>query len=144
MPILNSAAKLMLKPVPRFISRQAHAVIDYMMVGSFFMSAVWLWPRNKRAALGALICGGSGLAVSLLTNYPGGVKKVMSFSRHGEIELGLAAMAATMPEFLAFKDDAEKKLFLGQGVVITAVRELTEFPDKANRRERAIEIARAA
>ena len=144
MPIINSAAKVLLKPVPRFISPQAHAVIDYITVGSFLMSAVWLWPRNKRAALGALICGGAGLAVSLLTNYPGGVKKVISFRTHGEVELGLAAMTATMPEFLAFNDDAEKKFFIGEGATITAIRELTHFPEKPSFAERAAERMKAA
>jgi hypothetical protein len=144
MPILNTATKVLVKPVPKFLSPKAHAVIDYMTVGSFLMSAAWLWPRNKRAALAALICGGAGLALGLLTNYPGGVKKAISFHTHGEIDLGLAAMAASMPEFLAFKDDNEKKLFLAQGAIITAVRELTEFPEKRSFAERRAGRRKAA
>jgi hypothetical protein len=144
MPILNTAAKLLVKPVPKFLSPKAHAVIDYITVGSFLMSAGWLWSRNKRAALAALICGGAELALGLLTNYPGGVKKAISFHTHGEIDLGLAAMVATMPEFLAFKDDDEKKLFLVQGAIITGVRELTEFPEKPSFAERMTERRKAA
>jgi hypothetical protein len=144
MPILNTATKLLAKPVPKFISPKAHAVIDYITIGSFVMSAGWLWPRNKRAALAALICGGAELALGLLTNYPGGVKKAISFHTHGEIDLGLAAMVATMPEFLAFKDDKEKKLFLAQGAIITAARELTEFPEKPSFAERMKERRKAA
>jgi hypothetical protein len=45
-------------------------------------------------------------------------------------------MVATMPEFLAFKDNDENKLFLAHGVIITAVRELTEFPQKPSFAER--------
>ena len=144
MPVLNRAARLLLKPVPRFISPRAHAVIDYVTVGSFFMSAIWLWHRNKRAALAAILCGGAELAVSLLTNYPGGIKKAISFRTHGNIDLGLGAMIATMPEFLAFQDDAEKKLFLTQGAVVTAVRELTQFPEKPSFTERVTQTSRAA
>jgi hypothetical protein len=144
MPILNTATKVLVKPVPKFLSAKAHAVVVYMTVGSFLMSAAWLWPRNKRAALAALICGGAELALALLTNYPGGVKKAISFHTHGEIDLGLAAMVATMPEFLAFKDDNEKKLFLAQGAIITAVRELTEFPEKPSFAERVAERRKAA
>jgi len=144
MPILNTATKVLVKPVPKFLSAKAHAVVDYMTVGSFLMSAAWLWPRNKRAALAALIGGGAELALALLTNYPGGVKKAISFHTHGEIDLGLAAMVATMPEFLAFKDDNEKKLFLAQGAIITAVRELTEFPEKPSFAERVAERRKAA
>src|SRR5437764_15412704 len=105
MPILNTATKLAVKPVPKIISPKAHAVIDYISVGSFLVSAMWFWNRSKRAAVAALICGGAELAVALLTNYPGGVKKAISFHTHGEVDLGLAAMTATMPEFLAFKDE---------------------------------------
>ena len=131
MPILNSLVKVVAKPLPSMISPKAHAAMDYMTVGTFLIGAGLFWQRSKRAALGALICAGAELAVSLLTDYRGGVKKVISFRTHGEIDLGLAAMTATMPEFLAFQKDPERKFFLAQGVLITAARELTQFPNKA-------------
>jgi hypothetical protein len=132
MPILNRLAKVVARPFPRIISPKGHAIVDYITVGSFLMSAGFFWGQNKRAALAALIAGGSELALSLLTDYPGGVKRVISFQKHGEIDLGLAAMTATMPEFLAFNNDQEKKLFLAHGALITAVTELTQFPSKAS------------
>jgi hypothetical protein len=144
MPILNSLAKVIAKPIPRMISPKAHAVIDYVMVGSFLVSAGLFRGRSKRAALAAVICGGAELAVNLLTNYPGGVKKVISFRTHSEIDLGLAVMAATMPEFLAFKEDSERKFFLGQGALITAVSELTQLPEQAQRAEKGIKRAKVA
>jgi len=136
MPILNSAVQIAAKPFPRPISPKAHAIIDYVTVGSFLMTAAWFWRRSKRAALAALISGGAELAVSLLTNYPGGVKKAINFRTHRDIDFGLGAMTATMPEFLAFKDENERKFFLAQGAMITAISELTRFPDKSRRAER--------
>ena len=136
MPILNSAVQIAAKPFPRAISPKTHAIIDYITVGSFFMTAAWFWGRSKRAAIAALISGGAELAISLLTNYPGGVKEVINFRTHREIDFGLGAMTATMPEFLAFKDENERKFFLAQGAMITAVSELTRFPDKVVRAER--------
>src|SRR5438874_4272804 len=124
MPILNSLAKVVAKPIPRTVSPKAHAIVDYITVGSFLMSAGFFWHRSKRAALAALICGGAELALILLTDYPGGVKKVISYRIHGEIDFGLAAMTATMPEFLAFEDDSEKKFFVGQGALLTIATEL--------------------
>jgi len=50
--------------------------------------------------------------------------------------LVLAAMTATMPEFLAFKDDPERKFFLAQGALITGATELTEFPKTVQRAEK--------
>ena len=72
----------------------------------------------------------------MLTNYPGGVRKVIDFGLHRDIDFGLAAMTAMMPEFLAFKDESERKFFLAEGAIITAVSQLTRFPDKRVRAER--------
>ena len=136
MPILNSAVQIAAKPFPKAISPKAHAIIDYVTVGTFLMAAARFWNRNKRAAIAALISGGAELAVSLLTNYPGGIKKVINFRTHRNIDFGLGAMTATMPEFFAFKDESERKFFLAEGAMITAISQLTRFPDKAVRAER--------
>jgi len=136
MPLLNSAVHLATKPFPKAISPKTHAIIDYVTVGTFLMSAAFFWRRSKRAAIGSLIAGGAELAVNLLTNYPGGLRKIISFHTHREIDLGLAAMTATLPEFLAFKNEREKKLFLVEGAMITAVSEMTDVPEKPRRAER--------
>jgi hypothetical protein len=136
MPILNSAVQIAAKPFPKAISPKAHAIIDYMIVGSLLVTAAWFWRRSKRAAIAALIAGGSELAVSLLTNYPGGVKKVINFRTHRDIDFGLGAMTTTLPEFLAFKDEVEKRFFLLEGAMITAVSQLTRVPDSPTRAER--------
>jgi hypothetical protein len=85
MLMLNSAVKIAAKPFPRAISPKAHAIVDYITIGSFFTSALWFWGRSKRAAVAALISGGAELAVNLLTNYSGGVKKVITFAKHREL-----------------------------------------------------------
>ena len=100
------------------------------------MSAAWFWKRNKRAAIAAIISGGAELAVSLFTNYPGGVTKVINFRTHRDIDFGLGAMTATMPEFLAFKDEDEKKFFLAQGAMISVISQLTKVPERAVRAEK--------
>lgn len=136
MPLLNRAIQVATKPFPKVISPKTHAILDYMTVGSFVVTAAWFWSRSKRAAIAALISGGAELAVSLLTDYPGGVKKVIKFRTHRDIDFGLGAMTATMPEFLAFQDEAERKFFLVKGAMITAASQLTRFPDKRRRRKR--------
>jgi hypothetical protein len=142
--MLNSLVKVVAKPLPRIVSPEARAVVDYIVVGSFLAAAGWFWQRNKRAALAAIVCGGADLAVSLLTDYPGGTRKLISFRARREIDLGLAAMTATMPEYLAFKDKAEKKFFLAQGAVLIAISELTRFPDRPQRAEKGAKPTRAA
>ncbi len=125
MPISNSIAKLVVKPVPKIISPKAHEAFDYVTLGSFLMGAVWFWPRNRRATIAALICGGAEFALCLLTDYKGDLKNEISLQAHREIDLGLAALTATMPKLFSLSDD-EKKFFLAQGAIITVNRELTK------------------
>ena len=120
MPIINSLTKVIAKPIPRIISPKAHAVVDYVTISSFLLSAGYFWPRSKRAALGALICAGAELAVSMMTDYPGGLRKVISFRTHGEIDLGLAAMTATMPEILALRMILKGKSFWRRAFITAA------------------------
>ena len=133
MPILNRTIQMATQPLPKMISPKAHALFDFLVAGSFFLLAPFLWRRSKRAAIAALLSGSAELAVSLLTNYPGGAKRVIHPRTHRDIDYGLAAMIATMPEFLAFEDDNERKLFLTQSALITAVNGLTDFPDRPYR-----------
>ena len=135
MPMMNSFARIAAKPLPRVVSPKAQAVLDYAIAGSFFAAAGWFWRRNKRAAIAALVCGSAKVAVNLLTDYPGGVRKVINFHTRREIDLGIAAMTATMPDFLSFNDDPEKKFFMAEGALIAAGNELTQFPERSPRRK---------
>jgi hypothetical protein len=141
MPILHSLIKAAAKPIPAVISPRAHSIIDYITVGVFLAGAVRFWRRNKRAAIAAGVCGGAKLAVSLMTAYPGGVRRSIRFGHRREIDLGLAAMTATMPEFLGFEDEPQKKFFQIQGALSTAVAELTDFPDRPARSKEYLRAA---
>ncbi|HKW16195.1 MAG TPA: hypothetical protein VJO35_01680 [Terriglobales bacterium] len=136
MPVLNKIAQFAVKPFPRAISPKIHATLDYINVGILLTGAAVFWGRNKRAAVGALAAAGAALAVDLLTNYPGGAKRVIPFRIHRDIDFGLAGMVAGMPEFLAFDKEHERKLFITEGVLISAVNELTDFPRYSRRAER--------
>jgi hypothetical protein len=134
MAMLNKLAKIVAKPIPRVVTPQAHALIDYATVGLFLGSTAWFWRRNRRAAVASLVCGGAELAVMLLTDYPGGAKKFLSFQAHRKMDYGLAAMVAAMPESLSFAEDDEKKFFRMQGALITLLGELTRpYPARSAR-----------
>jgi len=137
MPVLNNLTKVVAKPIPRMVSPKAHAIIDYASAGIFLGSAAWFWRRNRRAALASLLCGGAELGLMLLTDYPGGMKKILSFETHREMDYGLAAMAASAPETMAFKDTGEKKFFRAQGVLLTLLGELTQSSGVRSRQGRA-------
>lgn len=127
MPILNTITKKVTKPMPKLLSPKAHAIVDYIVAGSFLALGALFWRQSKRAALGAFICGGSELALNLLTDYPGGAKKIISFPLHRDLDLGLAGMTALMPDFMRIEDGGKKAAFLMQGAGITAATNLTEF-----------------
>jgi hypothetical protein len=139
-PILTSAVEMATRRLPKVVSPKTHAVIDYVTVGAFLVAGALFWRKNRRAAVGSLLCGGAELAVNLLTDYPGGRVPFLSFETHGKLEVSLAAMAATMPELMAFPDDAEKNFFLAQSGVITIAANLTDFrrpgPELARNRKR--------
>jgi hypothetical protein len=127
MAMLNTVAKAITKPMPRMISPKSHAMLDYLTAGVFLASAGFFWRRNKRAAIASLVSGTAVAAVSALTEYPGGVNGVFGLEKHRNIEVGLAAMVATMPEFFSFGDEPERNFFRIQGVLMTCISELTDL-----------------
>jgi hypothetical protein len=141
MALLNSAVSLATKKLPKAVTPKGHAFIDYLTVGAFLITGALYWRRHKRAALSAFICGGAELALSLITDYPGGVRKVISFPTHCKVDLGLAAMTATMPEFMGFKDDREKRFFLAQSAGITLAANLTDVSRSRDFEDRNLRAA---
>jgi len=128
MPVLTSLADVLTRKLPKVVSSDAHLAADYFVAGSFLAAGTWFLIRqNRRAAVAALICGGSTLGLALLTSYPGRPKRPIPFSLHGRMEIGLAAMIATMPEFLRFEKDREKRYFLLKAGVLTALSNLSSF-----------------
>ena len=127
MPILQKGVALAAGRMPKVIKPQAHAVIDYLVAGSFFITAGIYWRRNKRAAVSSLICGGVTTVNSVLTDYPGGIWKAMSFRTHGKLDAGLAGLTATMPRLMGFDEDSESKFFTMQSMLETAVTAMTDF-----------------
>ncbi|PYX85108.1 MAG: hypothetical protein DMG68_18725 [Acidobacteria bacterium] len=127
MPVLNNIAGAVSSRMPKALSPKAHAIADYIVVGSLLLAGALFWRKNKRAAMSALICGGAELALNLLTDYPGGIRKVIHPRTHERIDLGLAAMTAAMPEFMEFDDDKKRHFFLLQSGAVTVLANLTEF-----------------
>jgi hypothetical protein len=131
MPILTGAVDQITQRFPKVVSPKAHAAIDYLTIGSFLVAGALFWRKNKRAAIASLLCGGAELAVNLLTDYPGGRSRLISFPTHAKVDIGLAAVAATMPEFMGFPHKNERRFFSVQAGIITAAANLTDFADPA-------------
>jgi hypothetical protein len=127
MPFVNRVAHEVSSRMEKRISPRGHAIADCLTIGAFFLGAAFFWNRNRRAALGSLICGGAELAVSLLSDYPAGITPQISFRSHGKMDRGLAALSAIMPEALGFRYDPERNFFLAESAAKIVVVNLTDF-----------------
>ncbi|HUS19414.1 MAG TPA: hypothetical protein VMZ25_07170 [Terriglobales bacterium] len=127
MPLATRAAQMVADRMPKMLDAKTHAVMDYVVGGTCLAMAAFLWKRNKRASIAATMCGAATLTNAMLTDYPGGVKKIFSFETHGRIDAGLAGLTATMPTFFAFRGEEEAKYFTGLALAETVVTGLTDF-----------------
>ena len=91
--------------------------------------------RHRAAAVSAMICGWSELLVAMMTDYPGGLVREMTFETHGRIDVGLALFAATLPEFMNFDDAKEARLFQLQALGMAATTGLTDFTGTGERKQ---------
>ena len=127
MALMQKGVALAAGRMPKMISPRVHSALDYAVAGSFLLMGAWYWRRNRRAAVGSLLCGGATAAVSLLTDYPGGARKVISYPMHGQIDGGLIAMTAAMPKLLHIENEPEAKAFARQALAKTAITAMTNF-----------------
>jgi hypothetical protein len=135
MPISTKVTELATKPLPKIISPGIHAAIDWGTAAAFLTAGALLWKKNRRVALGAMICGDLLGSLIFLTDCPGGVWKKISFETHGKIDPGVSALVASMPNLLGFSDEKESKLFQSLGIGLAAVRSLTAFDEGSSNAE---------
>lgn len=69
---------------------------------------------HDRAAALAFVNGAMVLGMSRLTDYPGGVYRMLSFRTHRMGDIAPAALAALGPLALGFAADREARYFYGQ------------------------------
>ena len=136
MTIAQKGVKVVAGRMPKMITPRAHAALDYAIAGSFFLMGALLWKRNRRAGMGSLLCGGATAAVSVLTDYPGGVKKIIPYPLRKQIDTGLVAMAAAMPRLMDVEDKHDAKFFSRQALARTAITAMINFDHGDGRRMR--------
>jgi len=127
MPLLESGLRYAAGRMPKVIKPGPHAVLDYAVAGIFLAMGARLWKRNRRAAVGSLVCGGVAAINAMITDYPGGVVHAIDYRTHGQIDASLAAMTAAAPKFLGFSDDDEARFFGIQALAETVVTSLTDY-----------------
>ena len=89
----------------RFMSRKSHAVLDYIM-GILLIVAPWLFgfsafeaARWCSVAVGVLI-----ILMSLITDYEGGTKKIISMGTHLNMDVLAGIFLAISPWLFGFNE----------------------------------------
>lgn len=128
MPLMEKGVETIANRMPKIIGPKTHAIIDYSMAGSFIVAGALAWKgEHKAAALSSWIVAGAELALSLMTDYPGGVAKLISFPTHGKIDAGMSGLIGSMPNLMRFSDEPSSGFFRTQGIALAAVTGLTDF-----------------
>ena len=117
--------------VPKMIDPARHALLDYGVAATFFMMGARLLGRHKPAATLAFLNGGMVLGMSLMTDYPGGVWRRISFPMHGALDVMQAAVAGLGPVVMGFARDEEAKAFYGQAISELGVIAATDWHAQA-------------
>ena len=113
--------------VPKVIDPKTHAVLDYLVAGTFFTAGWMLRRRNPRAAGLAFANAVAVMGATLFCDYPGGVWPLFSFKTHALLDVMQAAMAGAGPAVLGFASEPEAQFFHGQAASEVGVVAMTDF-----------------
>ena len=117
----------MTSSVPKVIDPSTHAILDYLSAGAFLAMGFGLRNRHRTASNLAFCNGAAVLGLSLMTDYPGGVFRLISFKTHGAIDVLQAGMTALGPAMLGFAGEPEAQMFHMQAAVEAAVTAATDW-----------------
>ncbi len=126
MAVIDIGSRALSNRLPKVISPKTHAIIDYASVGAFALMGALFWKRHKRAAISSWVCGAQQATLAMLTDFPGGVAKVVSYDTHLKIDAGFAGLVGTAPNLLGFTHEWPSIFFRSQGVAIAATTGMSE------------------
>jgi hypothetical protein len=124
---MENLVSTLVNPAGKVIGPRAHAVADYSTVATLLGIGMRLRNQHPRASTFAFVNAAAVLMSSLLTDYPGGLFKRISFKTHGAIDVAQAALLAAGPAVLGFARDAEAQLFYAQAALEAGVVAATDW-----------------
>lgn len=111
----------------KVISPGQHAVLDYAVAGTFLTMGLRYRSTNRSAATLAFLNAGMVAAMSLMTDYPGGVTRTLSFKTHRTGDIVQAALAGLGPLLFGFGHAPEATFFYSQAASEVAVIAATDW-----------------
>lgn len=120
------------------ISPGRHAILDYGVAAAFIAFGLSVMSRHRKAAGLAFLNGGMVLGMAMLTDYPGGVVRKLSFRGHRRGDIIQATLAALGPMLFGFSKDPEAKFFYRQAMSEAGVIAATDWDAPSTRRAPAM------
>ncbi len=102
-------------------------MLDYGVAATFLAFGFSVLSRHRPAAVLAFANGAMVLGMSLLTDYPGGVFRTLSFRAHRTGDIAQATLAGLGPILFGFGKDPEAKYFYGQALTEGGVIAATDW-----------------
>lgn len=125
---IQNVSGIAIEKMPKVISPKGHAIADYLVAaGAFAAAFAFFKSKNKPAAVAALIAGAATTANALVTDYPGGLFKLVSFPVHGRVDVGTTSLVATLPKLMGFHGDADSRFFYAHAGASLVVVSMTDF-----------------
>ncbi len=116
----------------KVISPRIHGYLDFLTV-ILFLLAPTLFGLNQVPALLAYSLAAIHLLVTLTSNFPFGIVKIIPFPVHGWIERVVGPTLIAVPFILGFaEDEIARNFYIAAGVVIVIVGILTDYQGKTN------------
>jgi hypothetical protein len=109
----------------KILTPTLHGYLDYVTV-VLFLAASSLLGLTGMAGIFAYVLAIIHLAMTLLTDFPLGIYKLVPFNLHGWIERGVGPMLVVVPYIFGFTDTAIM-FYVGIGIVIIIVGLLTDY-----------------
>lgn len=111
----------------KIISPTLHGILDYLTCG-FFLVAPFEFNFTGTYAIVCNLLAGGYLVISLLTNMPFGLFKIIPFWLHGKLELVSGAVFIVSPWVFGFAGNGTaRNVFVGAGIVFLLVYALTQW-----------------
>ncbi len=116
----------------KLISPRTHGYLDFLTV-ILFLLAPTLFGLNQLPALLAYSLAVVHLIVTLTSDFPFGIVKIIPFPIHGWIERIVGPTLVAVPFILGFAaDEIACNFYIAVGVVIIAVGLLTDYQGKSS------------
>ncbi|MDC8445548.1 MAG: hypothetical protein LV471_06415 [Nitrosomonas sp.] len=113
----------------KMISARQHGYLDYLTVGIFLLAPTVL-SLSQMPAMLAYILAGVHLMVTLATDFPLGIFKLLSFTLHGWIERIVGPTLLAVPFILSFAEEpAAMYFYLVMGATVILLGLLTDYRD---------------